>query len=75
MENQVAVLDVDQRFERCALIGPKPELGQDERPSVKLDESLPARLRLRQPRKPLRLGVRRAFHAELENQPVMEPDR
>ena len=57
VQHQVPLLDPDQRLQRCAFIGSQPDLSEDERAPVKLDQGRTSRLGLGDPGEPLGISV------------------
>ena len=56
------------------LIGPEPDLGEDKRTTVGLDEGRTARLDLGEPGEPLGIPLCGPLHENLEDKTARKPD-
>src|SRR5271166_4342314 len=72
---EIAVLDMDQRVDCRALGSSKPDVREQERPAMQLEEGTTAALGPGLPGEPFRVAVHRRLDADFQDQPVAQPDR
>src|SRR5271157_3486870 len=75
VQDEIAVLDMDQRVDCRALVSSKPDVREQERPAMQLEEGTTAALGPGLPGEPFRVAVHRRLDADFQDQPVAQPDR